>query len=73
MYINLLRLLHGRAFGQDTFAILIGPSGECALPLAGGINEGYHYLRYYSSYLVVVVTIVIKTPEWDILHGLLTN
>ena len=37
-----------------------GPSGVRALPLAAGINEGGHYFRYFSTFLVVVVTTAIQ-------------
>jgi hypothetical protein len=42
-----------------------GPSGVHALPLAAGRNEGGHYYRYVSSYLVLILLLppVFKIPE----------
>jgi hypothetical protein len=34
-----------------------------ALALAAGINKGGYFFRYFSSYLVIVLTTFIKTPE----------
>ena len=47
------------------YSSLIGPSGVRALPLAAGRNEGGHYFRYFSSYLVLVLVLppLFKTTE----------
>ena len=47
-----------RAPAVSTQVATIGPSGVCALPLAAGTNEGGHYFRYFSTFLVGVTTVI---------------
>ena len=54
-----------------------GPSGVRALPLAAGRNEGGHYFRYFSFFLLLFGVPLFKTPEGVIVgfqnFWLLTN